>query len=57
MTPDIKLLLDAYSSFLNKLFEKYAKWKVYGKYKTISYFDFTTIFIKASIVVIRSNFP
>lgn len=56
MTPDIRLLLDAYQPFLQKLFEKYAKIKVYNRRKTVSYYDFVTMFMKAGIVANRSKF-
>lgn len=56
MTPDIRLLLDAYHPFLLKLFEKYAKTKVYNRKKVISYYDFVSMFMKAGVVATRSKF-
>lgn len=56
MTPDIRLLLDAYQPFLQKLFERYAKSRVYNRRKTISYYDFVSIFMKSGMVSTRSKF-
>jgi ATP-dependent Zn protease len=56
MTPDIRLLLDVYEPFTRKLFEKYAKQKIYQKFKTISLHDFVTMFLKAGIATSRSKF-
>jgi len=56
MTPDIRLILDAYQLFLQKLFEKYAKAKVYNRRRAINFYDFVSMFIKAGIVATRSKF-
>jgi hypothetical protein len=56
MTPDTRLLLDAYQSFISRLFDKYAKAKVYNKRKVISFYDFVSMFLKAGVVALRSKF-